>query len=87
MSLDQYKARSGRIVPVWTIEIQTVPDDVDKILDAIMKVHPLAYGRYRRNASVSAVGMETSSRRPGRRAPAMCRAASPARRKAIRSSS
>lgn len=25
-----------------------------------MKVHPLSYGRYQRNASISAVGQETS---------------------------
>ena len=65
MSLDDYKAASGTFVPVWTLEIQTVIEDVDKILDAIIKVHPLAYGRYRRNASISAVGMETAQPEPG----------------------
>ncbi len=58
--LTQYKAQSGRFVPVWTLEIQTVPPDTDKILDAVMAVHPLSYGRYQRNASISAVGMETA---------------------------
>ncbi len=58
--LDQYKADSGRLVPVWTIEIQTLPQDVDRILDEIMRVHPLGFGRYQRNASVSAVGKETA---------------------------
>lgn len=57
--LESYQAKSGRLVPVWRIEIQTRPDDADRLLDAIMKVHPLHYGRYRRNATVSAGGAET----------------------------
>ena len=65
MTLEQYKAQSGTFVPVWTIEIQTVIEDVDKILDAIMEVHPLSYGRYQRNASISAVGMETAQPEAG----------------------
>ena len=64
-NLKGYKAESGSFVPVWTLEIQTVLEDVDKILDAIMCVHPLSYGRYERNASVSAVGMETAQPMPG----------------------
>ncbi|GMG81699.1 hypothetical protein LNKW23_09120 [Paralimibaculum aggregatum] len=31
----------------------------------MMAVHPLAYGRYRRNASISAVGRETAQPEPG----------------------
>ncbi len=58
--LANYEASSGRFEPVWTLEIQTVPEDVDRILDAVMKVHRLAYGRYERNASISAVGAETA---------------------------
>ncbi|MBX2855394.1 MAG: hypothetical protein KTR21_10415 [Rhodobacteraceae bacterium] len=58
--LSRYAAKSGHFEPIWTLEIQTVPDDVDKILDAVMVVHPLGYGRYQRNASVTAVGKETS---------------------------
>ena len=58
--LANYQARSGRLVPVWTLEIQTLPEDTDRILDAVMAVHPLGYGRYRRNASISAVGKETA---------------------------
>ena len=58
--LENYKATSGTFAPVWTLEIQTVIEDVDKILDAVMEVHPLSYGRYQRNASVSAIGMETA---------------------------
>ena len=58
--LDDYRARSGRLEAVWTIEIQTVPTDVDRILDAIVSVHPLRYGTYERNASVSARGLETA---------------------------
>ncbi len=59
-TLKNYKAKSGRFVAVWTLEIQTPLEDVDKILDAVMEVHPLSYGRYQRNASISAEGMETS---------------------------
>ena len=65
MSLEEYKARSGTFIPVWTLEIQTVIEDVDKILDAVMEVYPLSYGRYQRNASISAVGMETAQPEPG----------------------
>ena len=57
--LEKYDAESGTIEPVWRIEIQTRPDDADRLLDAVMEVHPLKYGRYRRNATVSAVGAET----------------------------
>ena len=63
--LDRYQATSGTLVPVWTLEIQTIPEDVDRILDAVMEVHPLGYGRYQRNASVSAVGSETAQPGPG----------------------
>ena len=65
MKLEQYKAKSGTFIPIWTLEIQTVIEDVDKILDAIMEVHPLSYGRYQRNASISAVGMETAQPEEG----------------------
>lgn len=57
--LENYKARSGTLEAVWRLEIQTRPDDADRLLDAVMKVHPLKYGRYRRNGTVSAVGAET----------------------------
>lgn len=60
MSLSEYSSTSGSLEAVWTLEIQTLAEDVDRILDAVMVVHPLGYGRYRRNASVSAVGYETS---------------------------
>ena len=63
--LRTYKAASGTLIPVWTLEIQTLPDDTDHILDAIMAVHPLAYGRYQRNASISAIGRETAQPEPG----------------------
>lgn len=58
--LADYRAKSGTFVPVWTLEIQTLPEDTDRILDAVMAVHPLGYGRYQRNASISAIGEETS---------------------------
>lgn len=63
--LADYKARSGTLIPVWTLEIQTRPDDTDRILDAIMDVHPLSYGRYQRTASISAVGKETTQPEAG----------------------
>ena len=59
-ALADYRARSGRLVAVWTLEIQTLPEDTDRILDAVMAVHPLSFGRYRRNASISAAGRETA---------------------------
>lgn len=65
MQLDNYKAASGRFVPVWTLEIQTLEADTDRILDAVMNVYSLSYGRYQRNASVSAVGKETTQPEPG----------------------
>ena len=57
--LGKYSAKSGRLEPVFTIEIQTLMEDTDRILDEILKVHPLAYGNYQRNASISAEGRET----------------------------
>ena len=65
IDLTEYKAKSGGLVPVWTIEIQTLPEDTDRILDEVMKVHPLSFGRYQRNASISAVGKETAQPEPG----------------------
>lgn len=60
MGLNDYLATSGRLEPVWTLEIQTLPEDTDRILDAVMQVHPLSFGRYQRNASISAIGKETA---------------------------
>ncbi len=65
MNLEKYKAKSGHFFPVWTLEIQTPIEDVDKILDAIMEVYPLKYGRYQRSASISASAMETSQPEAG----------------------
>ena len=63
--LENYMAASGGLTAVWTLEIQTLPEDVDRILDAVMRVYPLGYGRYRRNASISAVGKETAQPEAG----------------------
>lgn len=63
--LNSYKAKSGKLLPVWTIEVQTLPQDTDRILDAVMQVHPLSFGRYQRNASISAPGKETAQPEPG----------------------
>ena len=62
--VNRYEAKSGRLVPVFTIEVQTLPEDTDRILDEVMKVHPLSFGRYQRNASISAVGKETAQPEP-----------------------
>lgn len=62
MSKDDMKelpSRTGTIEKVWQIEIQTQPQDVERIIDAVSEVDPLIYGRYQRNAFVSAVGSET----------------------------
>ncbi len=63
--LSDYQAKSGTLVPVFTIEVQTLPDDIDRILDEVMKVHPLSFGRYQRNASISTLGKETAQPETG----------------------
>lgn len=63
--ISAYQAASGTFEPVWTLEVQTLPEDTDRILDAVMKVHTLSYGRYQRNASISALGKETAQPEPG----------------------
>ena len=63
--LSGYRAASGTFEPVRTREFQTLPEDVDRLLDAVTTVHPLPFGRYQRNASVSAVGKETAQPEPG----------------------
>ena len=63
--LSAYKAASRTLEPVFTLEIQTLPEDVDRILDAVMRVHPLGYGQYRRNASITAPGRETAQPEAG----------------------
>ena len=63
-NLSAYSAKSGTLVPVFTIEVQTLPEDTDRILDEVMKVHPLSFGRYQRNASISAIGKETAQPEP-----------------------
>lgn len=64
VDLKNYKAASGSLIPVWTLEIQTLPEDTDRILDAVMQVYPLRFGRYQRNASISAIGKETAQPEP-----------------------
>lgn len=63
--LTDYQSTSGRLEPVWTIEVQCLEGDTDRILDAVMQVHPLPYERYQRNASISAAGRETAQPEPG----------------------
>jgi len=65
VDLSKYRAKSGALVLVWTLEIKTLPDDTDRILDAVMKVHPLSSGCYQSNASISAIGKETAQPEPG----------------------
>ena len=62
--LSAYNAKSGTLVRVFTIEVQTLPEDTDRILDEVMKVHPLSFGRYQRNASIAAIGKETAQPEP-----------------------
>lgn len=57
--ISNLQTRTGTVERVWQIEIQAMPEDVDKIIDSVMEVDPLIYGRYRRNAFVSSVGLET----------------------------
>lgn len=57
--ISNLSTRTGKVERVWQIEIQATPEDVDKITDSVMEVDPLIYGRYRRNAFVTAVGSET----------------------------
>ena len=59
IDINSLETRTGRVERVWQVEIQATPDDVEKIIDSVMEVDPLAYGRYRRNAFVTAVGRET----------------------------
>jgi hypothetical protein len=55
MDISKLKTRTGTVERVWQIEIQATPEDADKIIE----VDPLIYGRYKRNAFVSAIGSET----------------------------
>ena len=64
-NLYDYQSKSGNLVPVFTIEVQTIPGNTDRIIDEVMKVNPMRFGRYQRNASISAVGMETSQPEQG----------------------
>lgn len=57
--IDNLVTRTGTVERVWQLEIQATPEDVEKIIDSVMAVDPLIYGRYQRNAFVSAVGSET----------------------------
>ena len=65
MDLKNYNAKSGHLMPVFTLEVQTLMEDTDRILDEVLKVHPLGYGNYRRNASISAEGRETAQPNDG----------------------
>jgi hypothetical protein len=59
INVADHETEGGTLEAVWLIEVQTRPEDSDKILDAIMAVDPLLYGRYERNCFVSGVGSET----------------------------
>lgn len=58
-NLEDLSGAGGTAEPIWLVQVQSHPDCVEKILDNIMTVDPLAYGKYERNAFVSAVGAET----------------------------
>jgi hypothetical protein len=49
--LDDFATASGRFEPVWTLEIQTLRDDTDRVLDPVIEAYPLAYGKYERNTT------------------------------------
>ncbi len=61
--IDNYHSETGRLIPVFRLDINTRPDDAGRLLDAIYAVHPLAVGQYERNATCTAPGAETG--RPG----------------------
>ena len=61
--IENYVSQSGSLIPVFRVEINTRPDDAERLLDATFEVHPLAVGAYERNATVTAQGAETE--RPG----------------------
>lgn len=65
MGIEGYEAQSGRLEPAFIIEVQTLDEDVDRILDSVIEAHPLGYGNYGRNAAISAVGRETARPRAG----------------------
>src|SRR3712207_8856257 len=52
-------SRTGTVERVWLIQIQAAPEEVDRIIDKVMEVDQLVYGRYERNAFVTAIGSET----------------------------
>lgn len=51
-SLDKYNAKSGKLVPVRTLEIQTLADGTNNISDAFMDIFPFIFGSYQRSASI-----------------------------------
>ena len=59
MEISKLQTRTGTVERVWQIEIQASPEDANKIIDNVMEVDPLIYGRYKRNAFISAIGSET----------------------------
>lgn len=61
--IQSYESETGKLIPVYRMEINTRPDDAERLLDAIFNVHPLMVGEYARNATVTATGAETG--RPG----------------------
>ena len=63
--LSECQSRTGALVPVYRIVVQTRQQDTDRILDAATKVDSLAYGRYLRNGFVSATGSETYKAQAG----------------------
>lgn len=58
-NMADFETENGALEAVWIIEVQTRPEDTDKILNKVMEVDPLVYGRYERNCFVSAIGTET----------------------------
>ena len=58
-ALNELVTRTGTIDAVWLIKIQASEEESGALIDAVLAADPLAYGRYERNAFVSAKGTET----------------------------
>ncbi len=53
-----FETRSVRLEPVYLLTVQAPADDVDRIMDAVVRITPLAMGAYDSNAYQSGPGVE-----------------------------
>ena len=57
--LDQaFDTKSVRMAPMFLLTLQAPIDDVDRIMEAVVEIAPLAMGRYDCNAYQSGAGVE-----------------------------